>query len=382
MYGTNAYAVAGTYAVSVTVASTNNNQSTTIASNAIVAAPTFTATGAAFPAAPGIPLATSTIVADFIDTNPNANASNLTAEINWGDGQAATPGTVISTGSPDSYAVTGAHIYANASGTYTVTVTIGDPNNLSTMATSTAYVASPLAASGTTFSTTAGQPLPSTTVVASLIDTNANANAENISAVINLGDGQTSPGIVRTTSFTGVYTVSGGHTYSSSSAAGSYAVSVTIADPDGPTTKAVSTAFVVPPITGNGTVFVTTPGVQLPQNTVVASFIDANAIANANPSLIKAIINWGDGQTSPGTISLIGPVNGNPSLASYDVTGSHNYSAAGTPESYPVTVTIYDPSGQQFSVSSTGIVNQFINATGTSFTAAVGQPVGTAPRAQ
>ncbi len=161
-----------------------------------------------------------------------------------------------------------------------------------------------------------------------------------------------------------------GHTYTGTSAAGSYAVSVVISDPDGPTAKATSTAIIVPPLTGNGTTFVTTPGVALPANTVLATFADANSVANANPSLIKAVINWGDGQTSAGTVNFIG---GTPSLASYTVTGSHTYSPVNANGSYNVTVTIIDPSQQQLSITTTGTVRQFINANGTSFTATVGQ---------
>ncbi len=159
VYGTNTYANAGTYPVSITI-NNNGGQSTTIASTAVVAAPTFTATGTAFPATPGIAIATDTVVANFIDTNPNANAQNLTAVINWGDGQPIATGTVNATGTPGVYTVTASHIYtsANTSGSYSVTVTIADPDGPSINAKSTAYVASPLVASGTSFSVAAGVP--------------------------------------------------------------------------------------------------------------------------------------------------------------------------------------------------------------------------------
>ncbi|MBV8998409.1 MAG: hypothetical protein JO304_05080 [Solirubrobacterales bacterium] len=59
----------------------------------------------------------------------------------------------------------------------------------------------------------------------------------------------------------------------------------------------------------------------------VATISDPNA--SAAPSAYSATINWGDGTTSPGTIT-----GGN---GSFDVTGKHAYSAGG---SYPVAVTI------------------------------------------
>ena len=74
--GTNTYTVAGTYAVNIVIANTSN-QSTTIASTATVAAATFVATGTSFPATPGVPITPSPVVANFIDTNPNATAKNL-----------------------------------------------------------------------------------------------------------------------------------------------------------------------------------------------------------------------------------------------------------------------------------------------------------------
>ena len=59
----------------------------------------------------------------------------------------------------------------------------------------------------------------------------------------------------------------------------------------------------------------------------VATFTDPNTSATA--SAYSASINWGDGTTSPGTIT---GGNGN-----FSVAGSHAYSAGGT---YPVSVTI------------------------------------------
>ena len=126
------------------------------------------------------------------------------------------------------------------------------------------------------------------------------------------------------TSSPGNFTVSGSHTYATTSTTGSYAVTVMITDPSGQTATANSTALVATPIAATGTTFDVTPGIPLPVSTVVAKFSDANPIAIAQPSLIAAVINWGDGQTSQGIVTLISVAG---STGSFTVTGAHNYSA-------------------------------------------------------
>ena len=66
-------------------------------------------------------VAFTTPVATFTDSNTSATAGSFSANINWGDGTASTPGTV--TGSGGNYAVNGTHTYA-AHGSYTVGVSI------------------------------------------------------------------------------------------------------------------------------------------------------------------------------------------------------------------------------------------------------------------
>jgi hypothetical protein len=74
--------------------------------------------------------------------------------------------------------------------------------------------------------------------------------------------------------------------------------------------------------------------------TTVATFTNSDPRAVAGQ--FTASIDWGDGQTSAGTVSLLG--------SGFNVTGQHAYIQAGT-GTYPVTVTIQD------------------NATGTTLTA-------------
>jgi hypothetical protein len=81
-------------------------------------------------------------VASFKDTDLVTPASDLVATINWGDGTAATAGTV--SGSAGLFTVSGTHTYTTA-GTDTVTVTLSDdtPGTATAPATGTATVGAP-----------------------------------------------------------------------------------------------------------------------------------------------------------------------------------------------------------------------------------------------
>jgi uncharacterized repeat protein (TIGR01451 family) len=78
-----------------------------------------------------------------------------------------------------------------------------------------------------------------------------------------------------------------------------------------------STAVAEAPIVVSGPVTVTGKNVN---NVVVATFAHANGVEPA--SAFRATINWGDGTTSAGTVTLSG--------TTYTVTGSHRYSKPGS----------------------------------------------------
>ncbi len=350
VYGTNTYTTAGTYPVSIAVSSTANNQSTSVASTAVVAAPTLTGTGTTFPATPGVLLPTDTVVANFIDTNPNATITNLTALINWGDGQPITTGTVKSAGPPDVYTVTGSHLYASASatGSYHVTVTIGDPDGASIQVGSTAFIASPLAASGTNFSATVGQPVGTAPLGATVATfTDMNANAADSTVVINWGDGTSSPGHVTGPNPSNLYTVSGNHTYLIASATGEYTVTVTITDPSGQTATVSSTAFVAAPVLSGIPLTVNfTAGTPPSSPVIVGSFFDTNSGATAADFTVS--INWGAGQSSTGIVTAS---SATPGL--FLVSGAYLYPAAGN---FNVTISVYDNNGNSTFFNSLAIV--------------------------
>src|SRR4029077_12533286 len=99
----------------------------------------------------------------------------------------------------------------------------------------------------------------------------------------------------------GSFTVSGTHTYAAS---GTDQVTVTLADdaPGTATASATSTANVAGgTLTGQEAPSSATEHVALPGTTQVATFTDANTTDTA--SGFTASINWGDGTTTPGTVS-------------------------------------------------------------------------------
>ncbi len=344
--GTNTYTASGKYAVSIAIANTDN-QSTTIASTAVVAS-SITAISSSFTATLGQPVGqppNGVLVATFVDSNPNA--TNSTAVINWGDGE-STPGVVTGPNASGAYSVMGNHTYstASATSTYSVTVMITDPSGQSAKATSTATVAAPtISATGTTFSTSQAT---SGVTVANFTDSNTNANVSNITAVIKWGDGEISLGTVQSTGRPYVYTVMGNHSYTILNSSGSYAVTVTIADPSGQTATVTSTALVVTPVLNPIPLTVNFTAGILPSSPVtVGSFFDTTAGATA--SNFTATIMWGPGQqTTPGTVTASSTTPG-----LFLVSGTYLYSVADT---YALDIQVQDKEGNSTKIASSAVV--------------------------
>ena len=262
----------------------------------------------------GVALASNTTVATFTDSNTSDTASAFTALINWGDGT-TTAGTV--SGTNGSFAVSGGHTYADE-GSDLVTATITrSADNTQIAPTSTVVVAEndALTPHAITFAANPGQSFTGT--VATFTDTNAFNTAGDLTASINWGDGTTSAGTVSGTN--GSFAVSGTHTYT---AAGQDAVSVTLTDdaPGTATATANSTANVGAILSGTAVLTAATEGVALASNTTVATFTDSNTSDTA--SAFTALINWGDGTTTAGTVS---GTNG-----SFAVSGGHTYADEGS----------------------------------------------------
>jgi Arylsulfotransferase (ASST) len=299
--------------------------------------PSVSAAGVALTTTEGLSF-TST-VATFADPDPNAAASEYLATIAWSDGSSS-EGTI--SGPPGGpFTITGTHAYAEE-GTNAVTVYINDPgDSLSSpvTATSTAIVSdAALSASGTTISATEGTSF--TGAVGSITDANPNATTNDYSATVAWGDGSTSPGTI-SGPVGGPFTISGTHTYAG---AGTDAITASVTDTDSVTNgvSATSIATVAEAATSaSGTTISVTEGMSF--TGPVGSITDANP--NATTKEFSATVAWGDGSTSPGSIS-------GPSGGPFTVSGSHTYAEEGT-DTIAVSVTDADSATNGLTAAST-----------------------------
>ena len=174
----------------------------------------------------------------------------------------------------------------------------------------------PITATGSPVSATEGVRDNGVTV-ATFTDQDPNPVASDFTASINWGDGNVSTGTV-TLGSEGTLTVTGSNTYKEE---GTYQVQTTITDRLGAVAKATSTATVADAaLTAQGVPITVATGVPL-SNSVLATFTDADP--NGTLTDYTAYINWGDGTTSPGTISA-------GSNGMFNVQGSHTYSTVGS----------------------------------------------------
>ena len=307
------YSTAGFYVMVVSV--TDNDPATgTGAGPVVVSAPTLSASAAGVPitAVEGQPL-TNVLVATFTSSNLLALPSDFTASINWGDGKSSA-GTITQPGGVGTtFDVSGSHTYS-PDGVYLITVTItgeGSQAIATTTATITEApitVGSPLAIAG--YQNTA----LSSVDVATFTSPDPLETAATFVATINWGDGSPSTAGAITQDASGVFHVTGNHTYTTS---GKFLPTITIAEQDSPgtvmgtatptvTISATPLLITASPI--NATEGIALPNAQNATNgTVVATFTDSVA---ANPiSAFTATIDYGNGDVTPGTIITSGGSN-------------------------------------------------------------------------
>src|SRR5262249_14709524 len=136
-----------------------------------------------------------------------------------------------------------------------------------------------------------------TGVVGSFRDPVPGGTANKYAVTIAWGDGQTALGAVTSDpKVSGGFNVSGGHTYTG---AGSYAVTVTIVARGGATASVGTTAVVADArLTAHGVPVQAIGGETF--TGVVATFTDANPAGQVSD--FTAQIDWGNGQTSAGTV--------------------------------------------------------------------------------
>jgi streptogramin lyase len=185
-----------------------------------------------------------------------------------------------------------------------------------------------LTAAGTTVNTTEGQPFVGT--VATFTDSDPSALPGSFAATINWGDGTTSAGQILEDA-SGTFYVSGTHTYAEEGTV--IPIVVTIADQDGSTATANSTADVAQaPLLALGVPVSATEGSVVRAGTLVTTFIDTAAAHSLGD--YAATINWGDGTAADGAIIRLSGGN-------YQVVSAvpHTYR---TPGNFAVLVTIQD----------------------------------------
>jgi hypothetical protein len=258
--------------------------------------------------------------------------SHYSATIDWGDGH-------TSPGSISSGTVSGSHMYTEE-GSYTITVTVyHDSAPAATPVTTAASVSDPAVDAIGDFVVNAVEGADSgSQPVATFTDPGGDEPLDEYSATINWGDGHTSSGTI--TYDSGVFTVSGNHTYAEESGSehpGSdpYQITVTISHGEAPDAVAHSTAVVSDPaVTPTGGFnFVAVEGDPSALQTV-ATFTDPGGAESLNDYL--ASIDWGDGHTSSGTISVDSGV--------FTVKGSHTYATGlGEPGEFGNTFCDADP---------------------------------------
>ncbi len=167
-----------------------------------------------------------------------------------------------------------------------------------------------------------------------------------MTAVITWGDGRpTSAGTVSYDAGSGLYTVSGTHTYAEE---GTYPISIAVSD-DGGARATISGTATVADAALTGSSAAVAGGTEGATNSSVlsaATFTDANPGNHTNDFI--ATIAWGDGgPTSAGTVSY------DSGSGTYTVTGSHTYAEEG---SYAISISVADQGGSMTTISGTATV--------------------------
>lgn len=266
-------------------------------------------------------------VADGNDHNDAGSLSDFSAVIDWGDGGAPQPCTacIVDKGEGD-FAVAAKHQYSTA-GIYDVSTTVADGGSDKDVhpKAATTEVIVPIVASavsgveGTEFNGTVGSVL--TPRIFELVARDAVPVVDVVS--IDWGDGATSDGLVGEDG-----TVSASHTYTDER---SYTITLTGSDvipetskKDTTTYSAINTVTVADaPLTGTpgATPFAATAGTVL--SGVFGNVVDGNGGGPASD--LSATIDWGDGSSSPATLSA-----GTSSAVARKVASSGGYNAGGS----------------------------------------------------
>jgi PKD repeat protein len=278
----------------------------------------------------------SGLVANFTDPTAPAH-SEYTATIEWGDGD-VTAGSLVSTGgNQNSFDVNGQHTYAEE-GAYQLRITIkgGSGTGLTTPkaavsdAPLTLHVQAPAIVEG-------GSP---SGPIATFTDLDTAEVATAFTATIDWGDGTSGRGTVARTG-AGAFNVSANHTFGEE---GQFTVGVTVKDAGGSTASANQAVMVGDAPLTAGAPFTLHGTERKAHTSSVATFHDG--FASAPVTDFTAMINWGDGKSSPGTVAAA-PGGG------WQVIASHAYADEGR---YTTSVTVKDKGGATTTIPGAAVI--------------------------
>jgi autotransporter-associated beta strand protein len=303
-------------------------------------------------------------VATFSDANPNPNITDFTAGISWGDGTTS-PGTLVAN-ADGTFTVQGSHKYSEEAAELGLAVMITDKDGATVTGNGSVHIADADVSPTGGFTVTATEASASgSQTVATFSDPGGPESNSDYSASIDWGDGSaTSSGVVAFFADPSTFSVQGNHTYAEE---GTFTITVTISHDSSTPQTATSMANVgdVSVSATGGFTIVGAPGCDtgsefplLPgSNQTLATFTDpagSEPVANYSAS-----IDWGDGPTSAGTVTL------DTTTHVYTVTGSHSYAAMPGVHTFSdtITVTIGNDTATPVMVTDTAQISDILNYT-------------------
>ena len=295
----------------------------------------------------------NTVIASFTDPYPGDSASNLTATVNWGDGNVnlTNDGSghlsiVADPNTAGEFDVVASHTYAESSqeaGPYTLSVSVKNPLGITYtfQSTEVGVFDTPLIAQPSApITELLGTPL-NNVIVANFTDTNPLSNASDFTATIDWGNGAVTNGVVVADGGS-KYSVEGSFQYTST---GSNPILVSVFDNGGQSLSvanndAIQNVVNVSAALSSASIVGDLPGGQLtefaniPFSAELADFTFTPSDASING--FSAVVNWGDNSSSTVTTFVSNGQGG------YQIGTDHTYTSAG---SYPITIDLFYASG-------------------------------------
>ncbi|MGE3817939.1 MAG: Ig-like domain-containing protein [Isosphaeraceae bacterium] len=289
-----------------------------------------TVTGASVAATELVPFTGNVATFPVLDATPTPG--DYTAVIHWGDGRVST-GVIGHDAGTGTYVVRGTNAYG-APGRYTIQITIQGINVNPASTTGSAVVAdAPLDLTAVNVSAKECEVFRG--VVATFRDQGVPGRPSDYSALIEWGNGESTPGVVRFDALQATFVVEGAMRYR---AEGVYPVRVEVRARDGAVAVATGLAAVADaPLLG----YETTVRLETRRSFggIVASFVDMGTPNRAED--YAATIDWGDGTSTRGTV--VPNADGG-----FDVLGTHTYE---TPGRRAMTITIVGAGGSEVTVN-------------------------------